>query len=233
MTRGTKPTLLTAMLATGLLAAATLTAPAHAVEILAQYNFGPDIAGGTFSPTQQAADVSATAVTANPSDLTIEFTASSVSGAALRIVGTASTTGSNATERENNAIAANRYAQFSLTPDAGFTLDLANLTFDVRAGGTSTPRGYAIYVSTNGFTTSTRLGGEENPGTTYVPRDFSIGLTGIASTTTFRIYHWAGATDRDIRIDNLTINGEVIPEPASLALMGLGGLLMLGRGRRG
>ena len=45
-------------------------------------------------------------------------------------------------------------------------------------------------------------------------------------------YNPTGTTREVYFLENFRVEGDVIPEPASLALLGLGGLLMAGRGRR-
>lgn len=49
-----------------------------------------------------------------------------------------------------------------------------------------------------------------------------------------RVYtrNGGGNFSRSVEYDDVTINGTVIPEPASFALAGLGGVMLLGHGRR-
>lgn len=72
---------------------------------------------------------------------------------------------------------------------------------------------------------------------------FDIDLSGFLTDTTLSagesaVFTWAHgpaenpAGNTAIRIDNMAISGEVIPEPASLALLGIGGLLIAARRRR-
>ncbi|MBB6429683.1 PEP-CTERM sorting domain-containing protein [Algisphaera agarilytica] len=60
---------------------------------------------------------------------------------------------------------------------------------------------------------------------------FTGSITGTGSSLTVEIAVFMDSASEEIAFDNLVIEG-VIPEPASLALVGLGGLAMLGRGRR-
>jgi hypothetical protein len=81
-----------------------------------------------------------------------------------------------------------------------------------------------------------------NPSTAHFDFDFSA-ITALDnaptiyfrlidnSTTAINSANPVGTTGTS-RTDNVTINGTLIPEPASLSLMGLGGLAMLGRRKR-
>jgi hypothetical protein len=57
--------------------------------------------------------------------------------------------------------------------------------------------------------------------------EFTAAIAGIGSTLDLRITYQLDSGDEDIAIDNVTITG--VPEPGSLALLGLGGLLIARR----
>ena len=87
----------------------------------------------------------------------------------------------------------------------------------------------------DGDTTTTldtiTLGASGNPLVGFFPASYSLdtsSLTGTTQTITFRTVGFGG-TDF-VYLDDIAING-TIPEPASLALLGAGGLLMLSRRR--
>jgi len=72
---------------------------------------------------------------------------------------------------------------------------------------------------------------------------FDIDLSGFLTDTTLApgesaTFTWAHGAPEDpagntaLRLDNVAISGELIPEPASLALLGMGGLLIAGRRRK-
>ncbi len=108
------------------------------------------------------------------------------------------------------------------------------------------------YVSTDAYTnniggsanfpddaegvTHTLTGGDEWFAVAFNPASSmgTIDTTAVALTGDVQAYgvygNWGSSGDTTARFDNFTINA--IPEPASLALMGLGGMLVLGRGRR-
>ena len=54
----------------------------------------------------------------------------------------------------------------------------------------------------------------------------------LTQAVTFRLYATSDGTGSTVQFDNFALNGEVIPEPASLALLGLGGLMLLPRRKR-
>ncbi len=80
----------------------------------------------------------------------------------------------------------------------------------------------------------TESGGIGDGGPTY-----SVDLSAFPSLATaeFRFYFAAVGSSGNkvgdtVRLDNVQLTGDIIPEPASLALMGLGGLTVLFRSRR-
>ncbi len=58
-----------------------------------------------------------------------------------------------------------------------------------------------------------------------------LSASNVTGTTTFRIYSYSPAAGSSVDYDNLVINGDVVPEPASLGLLGAAGLLALRRRR--
>jgi len=62
---------------------------------------------------------------------------------------------------------------------------------------------------------------------------FTVGIAGTGSLLDLRVtIEDLNAGDEDIALDDLRLTGHPIPEPASLALLGLAGVTLLGRSRR-
>lgn len=197
---------------------------------LIQFNFTSSVTGASST----AENVSATAIAAIGITLTSETLTSPIvvndSGAAavmpiLRVQNINST----------SIDASSEWIQFTLTPDSGWKLDLQDVSFDLGAGGSSARYLRAQY-SFDGvnFTTA---GTGNNPAQTNRYSHFSFPLIDedvanqeTASPVTFRFKVAAGSST-ELRVDNLTINGQVVPEPASLALIGLPALGLLRRRR--
>lgn len=140
-----------------------------------------------------------------------------------------------------NLPSTSNFFSFTVTAASGFTLSLTDLALKTAFVDPSGPSGTTfVRSSVDGFTSD--LGSYTQIGTTN--SDFtnrSIDLSGAAyqdlSTITFRIYHYddtnsATSTGLVHRLDDVVVNGNAVPEPASFALFGLGGLSMLVRRRR-
>ena len=145
-------------------------------------------------------------------------------------------------------------ATFSLTPDSGNTIDigtsgafdLGTLAYATGTNGTTTEyiSTVRIFVAsdaafTNILATSTTLSDLASTGDS-TPTLGSLDLdVAVASSST--LYFGVAMQDHIVgsvggspnsRFDGIAVNGTVVPEPSSLILLGLGGLLV-GRRRRG
>jgi hypothetical protein len=129
---------------------------------------------------------------------------------------------------EAAAVAANDYVAFTITPQAGYDLDLSSLTYSCIGGAPSFgPMTFFLRSSVDGFAatldTVTR--------TNQFPTGRTIDLTGpsfqnLATATTFRVYLYDGgnnSTDDAGRVDSVVLNGTVavVPEPSVLSLLAL------------
>jgi hypothetical protein len=141
--------------------------------------------------------------------------------------------GNNATNNSKAlAISNGVYGGFTLSANAGYTLDLDSITFYAWQGGTSvTPRRFFVQYSLDGFATNTEIVADTTSATgpaTAPLTTGNFGLTGLTSnqTVTVRIYDYVNGTaaNRNVRFDDIVINGSItgIPEPAGVALLGFG-----------
>ena len=124
----------------------------------------------------------------------------------------------------NNTAAVNEdsYLEFSVTPDAGYQLNITSLSFFIQ-GSITAPNQLEVRYSKDGFATSTSWGSAPNtvtsPGLTNV-WDFDDISTTAGETVTFRFYPYGtqrsnlGTTKASasgtIRLDNIILNGTVV-----------------------
>ncbi|MGF1633175.1 MAG: PEP-CTERM sorting domain-containing protein [Phycisphaerae bacterium] len=132
-------------------------------------------------------------------------------------------------------LADGEYMTFTIEADAGNTLNLSDISFRAaRNGGGGAINRLDLYVSVDdgaftkvGDTLST--GDTSNPSTTI--RDLSGGAFQDVQKAQFAFVFFNGNNGRGY-IDDIALDGEVvIPEPASLSMLGLGSLALLRRTR--
>lgn len=134
----------------------------------------------------------------------------------------------------SNAFSDTEYFSFTLTPDAGNVLDLTSITVQGARGGGS-DRGFRVKSSFDGFTIALNDAATETIATQRPTlTDYTIDLSAaafdaLAAPIEFRFYAYSSFKDNTVELDNLTVNGEVVPEPGSITLIGLGGLALLRR----
>jgi hypothetical protein len=127
--------------------------------------------------------------------------------------------------------AQNNGAQVILTVDA---TNFESLTLQFARRGTSTGYNFldVSYRNATGGLTSvgTLLG---TVGSTWELRNFSFGsaLDGLSSAEIVITFDGATSANGNQRLDNVLIEGTLIPTPGSLALLGLGGLAAARRRR--
>lgn len=122
------------------------------------------------------------------------------------------------------------YFGFSVTVAPGFVLNVTDLTFESQRDVDGPTLAAVAWVNgapvtiEDGFTPTTGW-------QTHVADDNApLGLVG---TVDFRIYGKGGLDHDDPWIvDTVTLNGDVVPEPAVLSVLGLGALLGLARRKR-
>ncbi|MEX0776965.1 MAG: PEP-CTERM sorting domain-containing protein [Phycisphaeraceae bacterium] len=233
----------------GLLAMALGAIDAQADVIVAQYTF----AGDSISPTTTDLGVSGSTVTSgNPTaPLSSAFSGTSDNWF-MRDSSGGSGDVSTFPDSEAAAGTANMFFTFTLTPSSA--VNLTELTVSV--GGTQSPgatyTGAAFLADASGNRigdVTTYAVGSNTSATTYqgtLTVDLSAlpAYQNVNSPVTFRVYGYidsgrdvtSGApnpSQQILRFDNITVMGnDLIPEPASLALLGVGAVLIIGAGGR-
>jgi len=142
-----------------------------------------------------------------------------------------------------------KYFEVTLTPQAGFTLDLDSIAFTIQRSGTGI-RSYAVRSSLDGFAANlsasispanVNLGVGANNDFQYLfdansnAQNGSLVTLGglydsLSAPVTFRFYGWnAEAVTGTFSIDNVAFSGSavVVPEPSSMAIVGGFGVLGL------
>ncbi len=127
------------------------------------------------------------------------------------------------------------YFGITLTPVAGYTLNLSKLSFNAEGGGTSNPpRSISVFTSLTGDTKLLWENvGDPADYTKPTMKSFSVDLAGFAQlqglTAPVLFKFGVGSNDatKSIEFDDITFEGSAIPEPASLGLLGLGAVALL------
>jgi hypothetical protein len=188
-------------------------------------------------------------ITAPPTSTALNVTATDINltGSLASLLGSFTPANSlflgNLLSTASDSVNGNRYCQFTLTPDPGYQLNLASFSFDVTRGGASTPRGWELRSSVDGFvaTLGTGLIPTARPTFTSVLVDLSgPSSQGLTTETTFRFYGFmpAQGANLGIYLDNVQIDGSVqvaVPEPAETAAvvgLGVGAFAWLRRNRK-
>ena len=216
--------------------------------VLVQYTFstGTDsAANATFSATTSFANTTHSSITAGAGITIQTLGTNTASGTYVTTTNTISNTGGAAADYTvfapvgfaettiADAVANNDYFQFTLEADGAFELDLSSIYFDAASGGdSSSTRQFQLRYSTDGFTTHTALATETASPITgsiapfqsnWLRYTYSLAsLPDTSDTVTFRIYGTTGHAVRQIRFDNLTVEGSVIPEPSTYVLLSAG-----------
>ncbi len=241
-----------------LVALVLLPISAGRAQILTQYTFATYTTNTGDSPaTTTASGVTATDYLANAAGFT-GFSANSTAsnyafntagndGGTDKAIGSQSTTVPNS---EALSVTDNTYFSFTLTPGAGSALDLTSLSFFLRTrvntGGTASyTANVAVRTSLDNYTADvgTATGTEATVGanTGYVANSFSLtglgvnGLLGAQTPVTFRFYVFdnQSVSADDQTIDTVTVNGTlVIPEPSTVAALGVGLAALVATRRR-
>ena len=122
------------------------------------------------------------------------------------------------------AVTNNKYFQFQVTPATA--VDLTSLSFKVARGGASTPRGWVVRSSIDGFFSDlgTNLVPTVTPTLTSESVSLGSSFQNLNTAVTFRIYAFTPASGSGLFFDDISLSGSasVVPEPGTLALLALG-----------
>lgn len=187
-----------------LLAALTLPLSASAADLLSYYfngNLSPILADG------------------------YEGSGFLANGGSKAIVGLGNNNGSygyillkKSTKNANEAVSNAQFAQFSLTPPKGQTVQLGGFSFTASRGGNSTPRGVVLRSSLDGYKSNL---GEAQVNTTWPGTKnlfFPLSLT-IGSQITFRLYAYANqqnGIEPSVRLTKVVVQGSQVIYPPTV-----------------
>ncbi len=130
------------------------------------------------------------------------------------------------------AIAADDYFTFSLEASSIYAISISSIDFNLDASG-SGPQSWALFSSATGFDEVDALNNWVSVG----PSSQTATLSGVpelqdvSSLIEFRVYGYEAALQSGTGSfegagNDVQVNGAIIPEPATMGLLGLGALVM-------
>jgi hypothetical protein len=109
------------------------------------------------------------------------------------------------------AVAGDRYFEFTVAAEVDFFLNLTSLTFSAARGGGATPRGWALRSSVDGF--ASNIDSQAIPTQRPDLTPFTIDLSGdefqALDAVTFRIYTFVPSGGQSVEYVDVTLNGSV------------------------
>ena len=236
-----------ANLALALVAGAAIASTANA-DLVAHWNFNDSTANlvsgqlgvlNSLASNSGSGTLSASSSFNTVSNGTADGLFGTFSGSAVNAVGADASGGSLVLQASLGGVSANPVtANGSSALFSVGKASFSDLSFSFAHRRTST--GFSslqVAYSIDGGISFSNLGASINPGTssTFTASNFSLagnGAVNAASSIIFRItYDGATGGAGNARVDNVQINGTLIPAPGALALVGLGGLVAARRRR--
>jgi hypothetical protein len=128
-----------------------------------------------------------------------------------------------------------RYVEVSITVEDGYSVNLSNLSF-ISRNGMGSDGSYNAFVRWNldNYASDVVAAVVTEGGWGWGGQTVSqpLSATGVTGDVTVRIYTYNAGWDQVVGHDEIVLEGTVVPEPAALSLLALGGLCMLSRRRR-
>ena len=211
---------------------------AHSAVVVVDYQFA---AVGALNPvTPQAATTTNSDVT---SSTFVPYLNGAISASNNATSGMAFSSGSLNAYLGNGSIAAgstsspgNDYWEFTLTPGLGISIDYTTLVFDWIAptwtAGNPNTVSWDVRTSADGYASTLGVKSASTSGLTSTQvgqSAFTADLSSLVTTSsalTFRIYNYklnaTAMSGAQMRVDNVVVNGTVIPEPSASLLLAAG-----------
>lgn len=178
-----------------------------------------------------------------PASVDADIVAGGIQGQVTLARGAGLTTGAATTGRFNSssvstaslalALSGSEYLTWTVTPQAGSTINFDSVAFTLQSSGSGAPN-YALFSSLASFSSGNELQTGSIPtNSTATPFTFNFGPSFDAVTTPveFRLYLWGGSGSGTTSINALQMLGSV-PEPSGGLLLAVGGGAIAGFCRR-
>lgn len=123
-------------------------------------------------------------------------------------------------------LAAHNAVYFTITAAAGYSFSLEGFSFLARSTANA-PRDIGFRINSN-FYDFSEIHSNNSVITTI--SNASLGLSGL-TVATISIQGWNATGASALQLDNISLSGSVVPEPASAVLMMLGAMTFLRRRR--